>query len=351
MRDIPYFDARRDGPAGFATARANDARELRDACLRGVPKWTHRALRPVDAISADWLRRTPSPYYPEIREIVARTGLAGVFAINMGYQYACTTGVAPGESGPPLMRRVLDWSLPGLGRGVAVVHQSGPAGDFYNVTWPGAAGVLTAAAPGRFVAAINQAPMYRRTRAASLVGLDLLLNLQWTLTHEHGWPPDHLLRYAFETCRDLSAAVELLSREPLARPALFSLAGVSPGESVLIERTERGARVYAGEVAVANDWRISDENWRPRARPGAEPRADNRTRVALMREANAGGDRGFSWLRSPILNQTTRVAVEMSARPADLRAIGFEPNRESGSADRVTSIFDLARAGDVRAAA
>ena len=41
----------------------------------------------------------------------------------------------------------------------------GPAGEFFNITWPGFVGALTAMAPWRFAAAINQAPLWRRTRA------------------------------------------------------------------------------------------------------------------------------------------------------------------------------------------
>ncbi len=37
------------------------------------------------------------------------------------------------------------------------------------------------------------------------------LNLRDAFASEGGWPPDHLLRYAFETCADFEAAIELLS--------------------------------------------------------------------------------------------------------------------------------------------
>lgn len=343
MREIPLFDARACGTVGYAVQRAEAARSLCDECCFGAPAWMQSALRPIDLLSARWLGRTPSPYVPEMREIAARLGFPGIVTINMGFQFACTTGIAPGLSEPPLMRRVLDWVCPGLGERVEVVRQRGQAGEYYNVTWPGAVGVLTAMAPGRFCAAINQAPLYRRTRSRALIPIDMALNLGRTMSKEHGWPPDHLLRHAFDTCADFRSAVDLLSCEPLARPALFSLAGAGANEAVLIERKEREATLYWGASSVANAWREPQEGWTPRAWLGVDPIESNRARVALMRRANVDGQRGFEWLARPVLNATTRVAVEMSARDGDLLVIGYESNWKEKTAFPVTHPFDLSR--------
>ena len=46
------------------------------------------------------------------------------------------------------MLRILDWgSLAGLGETLCVIRQSGPAGDWLNIGWPGLAGAITALAP------------------------------------------------------------------------------------------------------------------------------------------------------------------------------------------------------------
>jgi hypothetical protein len=76
---------------------------------------------------------------------------------------------------------------------------AGPAGDYYSATWPGFVGVLTAMAPGRFSAAINQAPLWRRTRHPYLRLYDVAVNAiaTWSLRHI---PPDQLLRQAMEQC-------------------------------------------------------------------------------------------------------------------------------------------------------
>ena len=82
--------------------------------------------------------------------------------------------------------------------------------------------------------------------------VDAALNLRHALASEGGWPPDHLLRYAFETCESFHDAIEMIAGEPLARPTLFTLAGAKADEMALVERTETEARVYWGPVVVAN---------------------------------------------------------------------------------------------------
>src|ERR1700675_437794 len=99
------------------------------------------------------------------------------------------------EGGRPCPRALmLAILLDGLGRHVEVARMAGPAGEYYSVTWPGFVGVLTAMAPGRFAATINQAPLKRRTRHPWLRPLDIAINViatWWSVRH---MPPDQLLR-------------------------------------------------------------------------------------------------------------------------------------------------------------
>jgi len=179
--------------------------------------------------------------------------------------------------------------------------------------------VLSAMAPGRFCAVINQAPMQRRTTGALGFAYDAAVNIRNALASEGGWPPDHLLRYAFETCETFEGAVELIAREPLARPTLFTLAGVNHGELALIERTEREARIYRGPVIVANDWQERRPGWQARM-----SRENNDARIALMRNVAPDAPR-FSWVTEPVLNRLTRLAVEMSSvGDGDFVARGYE---------------------------
>lgn len=319
MRQIPLLDVRDGGPIAHAAARVAAAEALRDACLAPMPRWGHVCLAPIDRLAQSWLRKSASRYFEDLKRIAEILGFHGAAALNMSYLFACTTRAFVDRNGAPTILRSLDWPFRGLGRGVEIAWTTGPAGGFYNVTWPGAVGVLTAMAPGRFSAVINQAPMRRRIDGAITYPYDFALNLAKALKDGSGWPPDHLLRYAFETCANFEEAVALLAGEPLARPVLFTLTGTKPHEIALIERTESQSNVLREPVVVANDWQEPRRGWRGRMGP-----RNNEARRALMREAPVS-DEPFAWAKPPVLNRTTRLVVEMTAARDDgLAARGYE---------------------------
>jgi hypothetical protein len=337
MNPIPFLDVRDGGPVAHARARVDAAAALRDACLGAIAPLGRYCLSPIDRMASNWLKKSASAYRAELEHVVSILGFPGAMTLNMSYLFACTTQAYEGPDGLPRIRRTLDWPFKGLGEAVEMAWQSGPAGDFYNATWPGAVGVLSAMAPGRFCAVINQAPMLRRTRGKLGFAVDAAINLRNALASEGGWPPDHLLRYAFETCETFEDAVALIAREPLARPTLFTLAGVKRGEIALIERTEREARIYRGPVIVANDWQESQPGWRARM-----SQENNDARVALMQTIASDAPR-FSWVTEPVLNRLTRLAVEMSSTGAgDFVARGYECDSLLRGAPRaVTADFHL----------
>src|SRR5215210_4564344 len=163
LSSISLIDARSDP---LATANPASVRALRDAVLGPLRSVVVPTLPVADRIVRQWLARTPSPYLGELDAIAMHTRVSGVYAINLSYEYGCTTlarADAPGLA--PTLRRTVDWPFLGLGRAAIVAHRSGPAGAFFDVTWPGAVGTLTALAPRRFAAAINQAPLFRRSQA------------------------------------------------------------------------------------------------------------------------------------------------------------------------------------------
>ena len=204
---------------------------------------------------------------------------------------------------------------------------------------PGAMAESTPTAPGRFCAVINQAPMRRRAPGLVALPFDASINLAQALLREDGWPPDHLLRYAFETCETFEDAIRLLSEEPLARPALFTLAGVTPEEIAVVERTERAARIVRGPVIVTNDWQTPRSGWR--GRMGPENNADRRRSI----EAAHPEDKRFSWVVPPVLNHTTRLVVEMSAAESGmLVARGYETSCWRKLPTPATRDFDLSDA-------
>ena len=337
---IPTIDVRRDGPVAHARIRRHEMIALRDACFSVVPGPLRRLTPVLDRLSSSWLARTPSPYVGEIAAISDLAASAGVWFVNASYEWGCTARVDAGPA--PFLRRTLDWPFPGLGRHVEVALQDGGAGTYANVTWPGAVGVLTGVAPGRFSAAINQAPMFRRTRGLLLFPVDLMVNAVETFRESGRWPAAHLLRHVFDVCETFEAAVDILSSAPLAKPALFSIIGPAPGQACLIERTQTEVAVRHGDTTIANGWHPTGPQragyWMPRGTYIRDPDDSERRRKCL--EAQGPGQ-PFAWVREPVLNAFTRLAVEASAATGELRVVGFEPTRRKREVTRATAVLDL----------
>jgi hypothetical protein len=326
---IPIIDVRNRGPIGHADISRATMAALRHDCLSIVPRPLRRLMPRLDRLSCSWLARTQSPYVGEIAAINGIADGPGVWFVNASYEWGCTTRI---DGGPPFLRRTLDWPFPGLGRHVEVALQDGGAGVYANVTWPGAVGVLTGVAPQRFAAAINQAPMFRRTRGLPLLPIDFVLNAVETFQHDGRWPAAHLLRHVFDVCGTFEDAVEILSTAPLARPALFSIIGPARLQACLIERTQTGCVLWRGDAVIANDWHPAGPqrpgHWMPRGTyfRGA---GDSERRRRCLRDDTPRD--AFDWVREPVLNRFTRLAVEASAASGELRVVGFEPMDASRS--------------------
>lgn len=313
---IPLIDLGRQGAHVLLDAAPERAAALRRI---GARHYSPLGLRLGDAVGRAWLRRAGNPYQDEIEAVAARLGVPGGVALNLSYEWACTGLVGPEPGGPGTrLLRVLDWRLEGLGQHVVVARAAPPAGTYYNVTWPGAVGVLTAMAPGRFSAAIHQAPMRRH-------GLTALGD--WAKNRAMVWrstalPPAHLLRQVFEDCRDYTTARRRLIETPIALPAIFILAGAAADESCIIERIEDQAAVHDGPGTWANDWQTSrfGPNWTPRGH-------DNPGRCAGLGLLSGQPASGFGWIAPPVLNRDTRLAVRANAASGDLAVLGVEQER------------------------
>jgi hypothetical protein len=176
--------------------------------------------------------------------------------------------------------------------------------------------VLTGMAPGRFSAALNQAPM---RKAVGFYVLDWAVSRRrvWSMPHP---TPAHLLRSVFEEATDFAEARERLTRAPISTPAIFSLAGVRPTETIVIERTETDARVHVGPNVAANHWEAAGWRGRSRGQQSGE-------RAAMMHCIMPDLVPDFSWLAPPILNPTTRIVMVSDAAEGRLVAQGFEDMR------------------------
>ena len=152
MPAISIVDVGEGGLLRHAELRCTRARALREDCLMVFPRAVTPFLPALDGAARRWLTRSCSPYVPEIAQIAAALGFTGVWLLNASYQWSCTS-LAREEDGVPWLARTLDWPFPGLGRHADVVRAMGPAGEYFSITWPGYAGVLTAMAPCRFAPA------------------------------------------------------------------------------------------------------------------------------------------------------------------------------------------------------
>jgi hypothetical protein len=328
---IPLVDIRDGGPPRHAQQHAAQARALRDACLGFFP----RPLRPVlplfDAAARRWLKRSHSPYVPEIARIADVLDFSGVWLLNASYQWACTS-LAREQDGVPWLVRTLDWPFSGLGRHAEVAQMRGAGGDFFSITWPGYVGALTAMAPFRFAACLNQAPMRRSFAHPWLRPYDFVTNVLSVWRCAGRMPPDQLLRRVFEACEDFGAARRTLEATPVARPAIYTLIGCLPGESCVIERTETGFLTRESDASAANDWVPERPGWEGRIGTRrflnsslAEAAGFSRARrEALANWRGSLAADGFDWVREPVLNPYTRLAAALCPAAGILRTVGYE---------------------------
>lgn len=314
LEAIPVLDTGPSFAMETLVAREASAHALLDLATGPIPS---AALRQLDKVSRRWLAKWENAHLAEIDAIAARLARPGAYFLSVNYEWACTCRVAPGPGRKTArLVRVLDWRTPGLGRHVIAARVESAVGPFVTLTWPGYTGVLTGMAPGRFCAALNQAPM---RKALGFYVLDWAVSRRrvWTMPHP---TPAHLLRRVFEQAADFAEARERLTREPISTPAIFSLAGLRPSETVVIERTETDARLHVGPNVAANHWEAPGWRGRARGQQSAE-------RASMMHRIMPELVADFSWLAPPILNSETRLVMVADASEGRLVAQGFEDMR------------------------
>jgi hypothetical protein len=323
---IAFVDLRGKTPVDLLRMFPDKADDMIRLARRtwGLPsQLASAALLPLaDRTSRRWLARTQNPYAHEIDTMAEVLGCPGVVTLNLSLEWGCTSGIwKTGESHS--MLRVLDWPFPGIGRHVVIARRDGKAGEFLDVTWPGFSGVITAMAPGRFAACINQGPM--RRQGLGFMG-DWLVNRRLSLRVD-GLPPAHLLRQVCEQAASYAEAKEMLVKTPLAVPATFVLGGVRAGEACVIERLENAAELFDisadYHVHAANHFESGfkdiDRGWWPR-----EIDSYGRYRLAATIGGHELAQEGFGWLRAPIINANTRLCVIADPLTRRLSVQGYE---------------------------
>lgn len=325
--DLPKIPVLDVGPRfGIETLERelDRAHALFDKATHRVPR---AVLRSLDGVSRRWLQRWDHAHLEEIDAIAAKIGRPGAYFLSVNYEWGCTCRVGPSpDAKSARLVRVLDWATPGLGRHLICARVNAAAGPFVALTWPGYSGVIQAMAPGRFSAALNQAPMRSTTG---------LWPIDWAANRARVWRTPHptpvsVLRDVFETAGDFKEAKEMLTKRPVAAPAIFSIAGLKPNECAVIERREETAHVHEGTNTAANHWQTP--GWR------ASPRgSDSPGRAAMMHKVVPDFDPSFPWLAAPILNPRTRLVMMADASTGRVLAQGYE------AAGPATAVLELNR--------
>lgn len=331
--DIPLIDVRNSSPVETLRQHKDKIQHLvkvlKGGWITGLIKSAMFAVS--DRFARRWLKKNNNPYRDEIEQCAKIFGQAGLTALNLSYETGCTTSVC-NRDGATVLARVMDWPFPELGENLVVAHQRGKAGEFYNVTWPGLAAVFNGVAPGRFAAAINQAPMRRGKTNVVIDWARELLHLK----KKTGLPPGHLLRQVFENASTYDEAKKLLMETPVAAPVIYTLAGTKAGEACVIERLEDRAIVREmrdDRVCTANHFESSfngvGDGWLPRG-------VDSYGRMEAAKKMTAADiDEDFKWFKPPLANERSRVALVANAAKGTLSVVGLAGERI------VTNIFKV----------
>lgn len=315
LPDIPVRDYRSGGLLAYIRDHADGARNLLDTVLAGLGPAGHAArpfLSAADRLADRKLVHMDDPYRDEILAVRDIVGRPGPIAFSLSYEFGCTARVFDGP--PRTLFRTLDWPFKGLGELIEIVHLPGPAGDWVTATWPGVIGCLHGSAPGRFAAALNQAP----ERMTGLGKAAAWVSAKRAFLRARGLPPPHLLRLVMETAPDYPTARRMLSETPVAAPVIFTLAGPEPGQAITIERTEEAHAITDAPVAANHFTAFTQDRWRSRG-------YDSEGRLAQAAAAETPPT--LDVLTPPILNPLTRLA--MTATPGGaLSVAGYDADRQ-----------------------
>jgi hypothetical protein len=333
LLEVPFTDSSGLSPEDILASFKPQASALMDIAEN---QYTKFGLKIGDKLSRIWLEKSKNPYLGEIDNVAKRMGRPGVHMLNMSYEWACTSGVSHAPDGP-IMTRVLDWDLEGLGANLIASRRQGPSGNWVDIGWPGFVGSMTAVAKGRFAIAINQPPLplsaIGKSIYAYLPGMGMISD--WLAERPARWksdslPPAHLLRKVMDEAVDFEQAVAWLSTTPISSPAFFTVSGIKEGQSCVIERLENHVFTrLESPVAVANHFTLC-------TRGGFARGQDSDKRQKHMTQYMGTHDMfSFSWLQEPILNTTTRLVLVAQPQTGRIRLQGWEPR---GCATLITDI-------------
>lgn len=147
IRVISLIDIRANGPRQLMRDHGERAKDLISASRKTFGLFSeiigHLLLPYGDRLSRNWLIKTNNPYLDEIDFYADHLGVPGVHALNICFEWGCTSAVYAKEDGPTLAR-VMDWRFPKLGHHMIVAHQNGRLGIFTTSPGRASAGCFTA---------------------------------------------------------------------------------------------------------------------------------------------------------------------------------------------------------------
>ncbi|XP_010875506.1 N-acylethanolamine-hydrolyzing acid amidase isoform X1 [Esox lucius] len=198
-----------------------------------VPKWVHHAVAPVVEALEKYL---PPPYAGEIRGLASHFGgsLTDIILLNFAYEISafCTSIVAQDTSGRLYHGRNLDYPhdvLRNLTINILFVKNGTVA--YRGTSFAGYVGLWTGQSPNKFTISGDQR------------GKDHLWD--WWKNWVSAFllkssPVSWLLRETLEEGANFQDAVLRLAKIPLITSVYYIVAGVKPGEGVVVTRNRNG---------------------------------------------------------------------------------------------------------------
>ena len=140
----------------------------------------------------------------------------------------------------------------------------------------------------------------------------------------------------------------MLETTPVARPVIYTLAGIAASERCVIERTENAFVTREDDTSAANDWVPARPSWEGRIgmRRFLTSTFDEATGYSRARREALAGWTGavttdcFDWIKEPILNPYTRLAAAMCPARGVLHTVGYDLT-DAALPERVTQICEI----------
>ena len=157
----------------------------------------------------------------------------------------CSTAVLPTPDGPVIARNMDWWPEGPLARASYLIRcTDGPDWKFTSAGFPGATGVVSGLSSRGFAVILN-----------AVTSLDPVCKT--------GYPVLLHLRRVVEDAADFNDALTMLSKQRLTTSALFTLAGTTNDQRVVVERAPKRFALRWGEankpLLTTNDYRLLDQ--------------------------------------------------------------------------------------------